>query len=175
MRIYFDILLIATLIFSSSYTCYSQDFDKYGFAVDAPCKLEKDKQLEGSEARKVGYSGVNLFITFSCLTSTGERGVGTLYRVTYISHDVKVDMDLETYAKEVCKRKESQGLKTEFMSYKGRPACSSRDQAYIRNKVFESGMVDLASGKRSYTLQVLTSAAPLEDKMSIIKEGFHIK
>lgn len=168
-------ILFALLIsFPITTSSYSQDFGRYGFSVNVPCALEKDKQLNSDEARSVGYDGVRLWITFSCLTSTGERGEGTLYRVTYILHDVEVDMNLETYARGVCERKKSQGMKTKMVSYNGRPSCSTRDQAYIRDKVFDSGTIDFASGKKSYTLQVLTSSGPLMDKIDVIKKSFRL-
>lgn len=175
MKLNHLLIMFNLLVFLSVSTCYSQDFKRYGFDVNLPCTLEKDKEIDSNEARSIGYGRVNLLVTFSCLTSTGERGMATLYRVTYISHDVKVDMDIRTYAQDVCKRKESQGMKTKVISYKGRPACLSLDQAYIRNKIFDSGMIDFASGKTSYTLQVLTSDSPLEDRLNIIKRRFYLK
>jgi len=153
----------------------AQDFGTYGFEVDAPCALTKDKELSPRQAAQLGYTGIRTWITFSCVVAGAGDGVGTLYRVTFIRHDVDVNMDLESYAKGVCDNKAKQGMETELSAYKGRPACSSRDQAYIRNKIFESQMSDFAVGKTSFTLQVLTSDGPPSQHMSVLKKGFQTR
>jgi hypothetical protein len=151
-----------------------QSVGEYGFRVDVPCSLTMEKELTGSETAKIAPGRVEEWISFSCITGGREAGEGTIYRVVSIRHDTEVDPDVETYAKESCGRNEEQDMQTEVGAWKGRPACYSREQAYSRDKVFESGPIDFRAGRRSYTLNVFPSAGSLDTRLNRFKRSFQL-
>lgn len=170
-RLFFSAVFCFLLL---SPTVHGQSFNEYGFSVDVPCSMTKEKELTGAETAKFAPTQAEAWISFSCMEGGSEPGVVTTYRVVYVRHDIEVDMGLETYAKEVCGRHEDQGMRTELVSWKGRPACHSREQAYIRDQVFESAQIDFGAGKRSYTLNVFTSAGSLDRRVNRLKQSFQL-
>lgn len=170
-RLFFTAICFFLLLASP---VHGQSFGEYGFSVDVPCSMTKEKELTSSETAKIAPGRAEEWISFSCVTGGSEPGEGTIYRVIYIRHDTEVDPDVETYAKEICGRNEEQGMQTEVVSWKGRPACYSREQAYIRDKVFESGQIDFSAGRRSFTLNVFTSAGPLDTRLNRLKRSFQL-
>lgn len=170
-RLFFCAIFCSLLL---SPPVHGQSFGEYGFSVDVPCSMTKEKELTSSETAKIAPGQAEAWISFSCIEGDSAPEAGTIYRVVYIRHDTEVDPDPETYAKEICGRNEEQGMQTKLVSWKGRPACYSREQAYIRDKVFESGQINFSVGRRSYTLNVFTSAGPLDTRLNRLKQSFQL-